>query len=50
MRRILGNLLKINKIFPKMLEDNDRIAIGLSGGKDSLSLLLALQAFAKKLN
>ncbi len=50
MRRILGNLLKINKIFPKMLENNDRIAVGLSGGKDSLSLLLALQAFAKKLN
>lgn len=50
MRKILGNLLQINKIFPKMLENNDRIAVGLSGGKDSLSLLLALQAFAKKLN
>ena len=50
MRRIIGNLIKINKIFPKMLENNDRIAIGLSGGKDSLSLLLALQAFAKKIN
>ena len=50
MRKILGKLLQINKIFPKMLQNNDRIAIGLSGGKDSLSLLLALQAFVKKLN
>lgn len=50
MRKILGDILQINKIFPKMLENNDRIAIGLSGGKDSLTLLLALQAFAKKIN
>lgn len=50
MRKIIGNLLQINKIFPKMLQNNDRIAVGLSGGKDSLTLLLALQAFAIKMN
>ena len=26
----------------KMIEENDRIAIGISGGKDSLTLLYAL--------
>lgn len=50
MRKIIGNLLQINKIFPKILQNNDRIAVGLSGGKDSLTLLLALQAFAIKMN
>lgn len=50
MRKIIGNLLQINKIFQKMLQNNDRIAVGLSGGKDSLTLLLALQAFAIKMN
>ena len=31
----------------KMIEENDKIAIGLSGGKDSISLLLALSGLRK---
>lgn len=31
----------------KMIEENDKIAIGLSGGKDSISLLLALSDLQK---
>lgn len=31
----------------KMIEDGDRIAIGLSGGKDSLALLCAMDALAR---
>lgn len=31
----------------KMIEENDKIAIGLSGGKDSISLLLALSDLRK---
>lgn len=31
----------------KMIEENDKIAIGLSGGKDSISLLLALNDLRK---
>ena len=27
----------------KMIEDNDKVAVGVSGGKDSLLLLLALK-------
>lgn len=30
-----------------MIEDGDRVAVGLSGGKDSLVLLAALQAYRK---
>ena len=34
------NIIRIKDY--KMIEENDKIAIGLSGGKDSISLLLAL--------
>ena len=30
-----------------MIEDNDRIAVGISGGKDSLTLLSALKAMQR---
>ena len=36
MREILGNIIKANKIF-KMIDNNDRIEVGISGGKDSMS-------------
>ena len=48
MREILGNIIKANKIF-KMIDNNDRIAVGISGGKDSMSLLFALALYKKKL-
>lgn len=42
MQRILSNLRKAVEDY-NMIEEGDKIAIGLSGGKDSLSLLLALK-------
>ena len=48
MREILGNIIRANKIF-KMIENNDRIAVGISGGKDSMSLLFALSLYKKRL-
>lgn len=47
MRHIIGSIIKANKIF-KMIENNDRIIVGVSGGKDSLTLLLCLIFYAKK--
>ncbi len=41
MRKIIGNIIKANKIF-NMIEDGDRICVGVSGGKDSMTLLYAL--------
>ena len=48
MRTLLGNIIKANKMF-KMIENNDKIAVGVSGGKDSMSLLLALSYYKKRL-
>lgn len=48
MRTILGNIIQANKIF-KMIQNNDRIAIGVSGGKDSMSLLYALGLYKRRL-
>lgn len=50
MKTILGALRRADERF-SMIEDNDRIAVGLSGGKDSMLLLKALklyQLFSKK--
>lgn len=49
MRVIIGNIIKANSIF-KMIKKNDKIAVGVSGGKDSLVLLKCLDIFCKKLN
>lgn len=49
MRIIIGNLIKANSFFG-MIKKNDHIAVGVSGGKDSLVLLKALDIFCKKIN
>lgn len=48
MRTILGNIIQANKIF-KMIQNGDRIAVGVSGGKDSMCLLYALSLYKKRL-
>ena len=50
MRKILGGVRRADERF-YMIEPGDRIAVGLSGGKDSMLLLYALklyQLYAKK--
>lgn len=50
MRRVLGALRRADERF-HLIEDGDRIAVGLSGGKDSMLLLYALllyKRFSKK--
>lgn len=42
MQRILSSLRKAVEEY-SMIEDGDKIAVGISGGKDSLTLLLALK-------
>lgn len=42
MQRILSSLRKAVEEY-EMIEDGDKIAVGVSGGKDSLTLLLALK-------
>lgn len=44
MRKVIGNIIKANKIF-NLIENNDRICIGVSGGKDSMTLLYALSIY-----
>ncbi len=46
MRQILGDIIDANKKF-NLIEEGDRIAIGVSGGKDSMALLYALSLFQK---
>ena len=48
MRTILGNIIQANKIF-KIIEDRDVIAVGVSGGKDSMTLLYALSLYKRRL-
>lgn len=49
MRVIIGNIIRANSMF-NMIRKNDHIAVGVSGGKDSLVLLQALDIYCKKLN
>ncbi len=44
MRKIIGNIARANKIFG-MIADGDRICVGVSGGKDSMTLLYALGVY-----
>ncbi|MBO5479526.1 MAG: tRNA 2-thiocytidine(32) synthetase TtcA [Clostridia bacterium] len=46
MQKILGYLRKAIEDF-HMIEEGDKIAVGLSGGKDSITLLSALKALAR---
>lgn len=41
MQRIMGHLRRANGAF-KMIDSGDKIAVGLSGGKDSIALLVSL--------
>jgi tRNA 2-thiocytidine biosynthesis protein TtcA len=42
MQRILGHMRKAVEDYG-MIEEGDKIAVALSGGKDSISLLMALK-------
>ena len=42
MKKIIGNIRKALREY-NMIEDGDKIAVGVSGGKDSLTLLMALK-------
>lgn len=44
MRKIVSGMVKAIKEFD-MIKSGDKVAVGLSGGKDSLALLLALKNF-----
>jgi len=46
MQRILSYMMKAIKDY-NMIEDGDKIAVGLSGGKDSITLLMGLKALQK---
>lgn len=46
MQKILSVLRKASEKY-QLIEDGDKIAVGLSGGKDSLTLLAALSRFQK---
>lgn len=49
MQKIIGKILKANEEF-NMIEKGDKIAVGVSGGKDSLILLEGLCRIRKFLN
>ena len=46
MQRMLSYIRKAIDDY-KMIEDGDKIAVGLSGGKDSITLLMALKAMQR---
>lgn len=46
MKRIIGKIVNANKKF-KLIENGDKIAVGVSGGKDSVALLYALSLYQK---
>ncbi len=49
MKRILSHMRRAIEDYG-MLDDGDKIAVGISGGKDSLALLSALSAYRKFAN
>ncbi len=48
MRAIIGSIIKANKAF-EMIEDGDKICVGISGGKDSMLLLFYLKIYCNML-
>jgi tRNA(Ile)-lysidine synthase TilS/MesJ len=48
MRHIIGAIREANEMF-SLIGDGDRIGVGVSGGKDSTILLIALNLYAKYL-
>lgn len=46
MQKILSSMRKAIEDY-KMIEENDKIAVAISGGKDSMTLLLALKALQR---
>ncbi len=46
IKRVLGSLRRADEKYG-MIEENDRVAVGISGGKDSLMLLFALSIYKK---
>lgn len=46
MRKVIGAIIDANNKF-KLIEENDKIAVGVSGGKDSMALLYGLHLYRK---
>ena len=46
IRKVLAALRKADELF-SLIDEKDRIALGISGGKDSLALLLAMSLYSK---
>ena len=46
MKRILGSIRRADEKF-RLIEDGDRICIGVSGGKDSLLLMQAMKLYQR---
>lgn len=46
MRKVLGAIVEANNKF-NLIEANDKVAVGVSGGKDSMLLLYALHIYQK---
>ena len=46
MKKILGCIRKADQAF-SLIEEGDKIAVGVSGGKDSMVLLYALHLYQK---
>ena len=46
LHKILGDIRKADQDYG-LIQDGDRIGVGVSGGKDSMVLLTALHMYAK---